>query len=171
MKKRAHLQWQKIASAPRDGTPILVALLEKPEPLPGLEWLYALFGEHVSIAAWTSTIPGATPGWVTLAAAMAIAIGRHGAEHHVEPTHWSHLPPPPVRAILKINSDGTQTEQGDFISTLPLSSRTRTFLIKQGCKTRADLLELKALSNAEIEKWPKVGPKTVSEIRSILDSL
>jgi hypothetical protein len=168
MKKRAQ-EWQTITTAPRDGTPILVVLPQGSAPQSGLEWVTALFGKHVTIAAWTSKMPGGAPGWLTLAAATAILSGKGGAEDDIEPTHWSPLPPPASTPSSTSGGAGPQPEP--FIATLPCSTRARAFLVKQGCRTRADLLKLKTLSDAEIGRWPKVGSKTVREIRTILDSI
>jgi hypothetical protein len=171
MKNRAQLEWQTIDTAPRDGTPILVVLPDGPTPQSGVGWVTALFGRHVMIAAWTSRMPGEAPGWLTFAAATAILSGKRGAEDDIEPTHWSPLPPPASIPSNTSSGTGPQPEAGEFIGALPCSTRARAFLVKQGCRTRADLLKLKALSDAEIGRWPKVGTKTVREIRSILDGM
>ena len=100
----------------------------------------APFGKHVTIAAWTSKMPGGAPGWLTLAAATAILSGKGGAEDDIEPTHWSPLPPPASTLLSTSSGTGPQPEPGEFIAKLPCSTRARAFLVKQGCRTRADLL-------------------------------
>src|SRR5829696_3256396 len=82
----------------------------------------------------------------------------------------NHVPLAPPSSSTS-GGTGPQPEPGEFIATLPCSTRARAFLVKQGCRTRADLLKLKTLSDAEIGRWPKVGSKTVREIRTILDSI
>lgn len=79
-------EWQDIATAPRDGTTVLLGGRYRPfDILPGGEWCSI-------IAAWStfSSVPGAQRKWIANLSEL---------EHwNVDFTHWAPIPSPPADA-------------------------------------------------------------------------
>jgi len=163
MASKPELNWQPIETAPRDGTPVLVNVLENFQ-IWGFEWLQRILGENVTIAAWLGT-PGdvAEFGWVTVATAFALIAGARAGrqESRVVPTHWMPLPPPPVCI-------GDFRAQEELVSKLSLSTRAKNVLNNQGFRTLEDLQRLAEMPDSDILRWPKVGQTVLREIRQAL---
>ena len=163
MPERQLTDWQPIDTAPKDGTPVLVTVVEKIQ-LFGFHWLQAVFAENVTIAAWAEAYGPAEIGWVTVATALTLTgDARRGVAVRVTPTHWMPLPPPArlaphLRAKERLARD-------DLLDGLVLSNRARRALVARGFHSPADLGRLASWSDAEILLWPKVGPKVLREIR------
>src|SRR5919199_4441914 len=90
MPKQPGFGWQPIETAPKDGTPVLVTVMDNLQ-IWGYEWLHAVFGHNVTIAAWLGTPGDAMEvGWVTVATALALIAGAREnlRAMHVRPTHW-----------------------------------------------------------------------------------
>jgi Bacterial RNA polymerase, alpha chain C terminal domain len=158
------LDWQPIETAPRDGTPILVNVVENIQ-IWGFECLQRMLEENVTIAAWLGTPGDAREfGWVTIATALAMVAGlRNGLNGTtVFPTHWMPLPRPPVRA-----EDFPRRE--DLVASLALSTRARNVLKHQGFRSLEDLRRLAEMPDAEVLRWPKVGQTVLREIREVVD--
>jgi hypothetical protein len=158
--------WRSIDTAPKDGTPVLVNVAENVQ-LWGYDWLHAILGENVTIAAWMAT-PGhaAELGWVTVAAAFALIAGARSGNlgrMRVSPTHWMPLPPPPGRAAAGHERNG-------LLGRLPLSTRARNVLVNQGFTTLDDLRSLAETPDDEILRWPKVGHAVLREIRAAAEA-
>ncbi len=150
--------WQPIETAPRDGTPILVHVLESVQ-LWGIEWLEKLFGTNVTIAAWISGGDGLEAGWVAVATAIALLAGRRKmvGSLFIKPTHWMPLPTPP-------DASGLMDELP--VSRLPISTRAKRVLDYGGVRTVGDLKLLVATtSDEEFLRWPRLGPATLAEIK------
>jgi hypothetical protein len=162
MPKHPGSGWQPIETAPKDGTPVLVTVMDNVQ-LWGYEWLQAVFGHNVTIAAWLGTPGDAMEiGWVTVATALALIAGAREnlRAMHVRPTHWMPLPPPPTSA--------RPVAPDDVVARLPLSTRARNVLNAQGYRTREDLQRLSEVPDSEILRWPKVGHAVLKEIRTVL---
>jgi hypothetical protein len=163
MPERFLIDWQPIETARRDGTPVLVTVLEKIQ-LPGFEWLQAVFGENVTIAAWLGSQGSAEIGWITVATALALVAGlRPERGVRVTPTHWMPLPAPARPAARLVRA--SEPAIAGALAGLALSTRARNALAHQGFRSRADLRRLAKLSDGEILLWPKVGPSVLMEIR------
>ncbi len=150
--------WQPIETAPRDGTPILVHVLETVQ-LWGIEWLEKLFGTNVTIAAWIGGDDGLEAGWVAAATAIALLAGRRKmvGSLFIKPTHWMPLPAPPDLLGLMDELPA---------SRLPLSTRAKRALDYGGVRTVRDLKQLVATtSDEEFLRWPRFGPATLAEIK------
>ena len=160
---KVELEWRPIDTAPKDGTPVLVNVLENIQVW-GFESLQRLIGENVTIAAWLGT-PGdaAELGWVTVATAFALIAGARTSLSaiRVRPTHWMPLPPPPLPR------EG-QAALGNLVAALPLSTRARNVLKNQGFRTLDDLQRLAEMPDADILRWPKVGQSVLREIREVV---
>jgi hypothetical protein len=162
MPKQPASGWQPIETAPKDGTPVLVTVMDHVQ-LWGYEWLQAVFGHNVTIAAWLGTPGDAMEiGWVTVATALALIAGARENLRavRVRPTHWMPLPPPPT-SVRPVAAD-------DAVARLPLSTRARNVLTAQGYRTSEDLERLSEVPDAEILRWPKVGHAVLKEIRTVL---
>jgi hypothetical protein len=156
--------WQPIETAPKDGTPVLVTVMDNLQ-LWGFEWLQSVFGHNVTIAAWLGTPGDAMEvGWVTVATALALISGARESLRtvRVRPTHWMPLPPPPTSA-RPVAAD-------DAVARLPLSTRARNVLNAQGYRTGEDLQRLSEVPDSEILRWPKVGQAVLKEIRTVLSA-
>ena len=156
--RSASTDWQPIETAPRDGTPILVHVLETVQ-LWGVEWLEKLFGTNVTIAAWISGGDGLEAGWVAVATAIALLAGRRKmvGSLFIRPTHWMPLPAPP-------DLSGLMDELP--VSRLPLSTRAKRALDYGGVRTVGDLkLLIATTSDEEFLRWPRLGPATLAEIK------
>ena len=150
--------WQPIETAPRDGTPILVHVLETVQ-LWGIEWLEKLFGTNVTIAAWISGGDGLEAGWVAVATAIALLAGRRKVvgSLFIKPTHWMPLPAPP-------DLSGLMDEVP--VSRLLLSTRAKRALDYGGVRTVGNLkLLIATTSDEEFLRWPRLGPATLVEIK------
>src|SRR5215218_2122424 len=118
--KQSGSGWQPIETAPKDGTPVLVTVMDTLQ-LWGYEWLQAVFGHNVTIAAWLGTPGDAMEvGWVTVATALALISGARESfrNSRVVPTHWMPLPEPPTTTAAAASRDGD-----DVLARLPLSTR------------------------------------------------
>ena len=152
--------WQPVETAPRDGTPILVHVLESVQ-LWGIEWLEKLFGTNVTIAAWIGGDDGLEAGWVAVATAIALLAGRRKmvGSLFMKPTHWMPLPAPP-------DLSGLMDELP--VSRLPLSTRAKKALEYGGVRTVGDLKLLVATTpDEEFLRWPRLGPATLAEIKQV----
>lgn len=163
MSRKPIFEWQPITTAPKDGTPILVNVLENVQ-IWGFDAFQRIVGENVTIAAWLGSSGDAVElGWVTVATAFALIAGAGSSVRgaRVFPTHWMPLPSPPV-----VLSDLARGDE--LVSRLPLSTRARNVLNNQGFKTLEDLSRLAEMPDAEILRWPKVGQAVLQEIRAVV---
>ena len=156
--KSDSMDWRPIETAPRDGTPVLVHVLETVQ-LWGIEWLEKLFGTNVTIAAWIGGGDGLEAGWVAVATAIALLAGRRKmvGSLFIKPTHWMSLPTPP-------DLSGLIDELS--VTRLPISTRAKRALDYGGIRTVGDLKLLVATtSDEDFLRWPRLGPATLAEIK------
>ena len=165
MPKQSGSGWQPIETAPKDGTPVLVTVMDNLQ-LWGYEWLQSVFGQNVTIAAWLGTPGDAMEvGWVTVATALALISGARGnlRNFSVRPTHWMPLPEPPATSAA-----ASPERDNDVLARLPLSTRARNVLKAQRYTDWEALERLSEVADSEILRWPKVGHAVLHEIRTVL---
>jgi hypothetical protein len=163
--KQSGSGWQPIETAPKDGTPVLVTVMDNLQ-LWGYEWLQSVFGQNVTIAAWLGTPGDAMEvGWVTVATALALISGARGnfRNFSVRPTHWMPLPEPPATSAA-----ASPESDDDVLARLPLSTRARNVLKAQRYTDWEALERLSEVADSEILRWPKVGHAVLHEIRTVL---